>query len=106
MGTDADSPKFAYLQVANALRADVADSALRPGDRIPSIRELADRFEVSVQTVVKALGELSDEGLIRAGSTRGYFVATEPPARPRDLGADVDDLMRRVQALEERLASE
>jgi DNA-binding GntR family transcriptional regulator len=102
----ATSSRF-QTQIADALRAEIAAGQLKSRDKLPSIRELTDRFGVASETVRKALAVLADEGLIQPNSTRGYFVsddaeraATSPDSRLDDLAQQVVELTERVAALE------
>jgi DNA-binding transcriptional MocR family regulator len=61
----------------------VAEGALRPGDRIPSVRELSRERGVSVTTVLEAYGRLEDRGIIRVRPQSGYFVALRPAGAVR-----------------------
>ncbi|MFI9406871.1 GntR family transcriptional regulator [Nocardia sp. NPDC052316] len=67
-----------YLQVAEALREAIATGEYKPGDQIPSARELADRFDVALTTAVKAVDELRANGLIETKRGRGSFVRARP----------------------------
>ena len=55
----------------------------RPGDQIPTIRELGELYGVSRITVVQALDELSHEGLLVRWQGKGVFVAQPRPDMPR-----------------------
>ncbi len=101
-----EAHRFAYLQVAADLRREIADKALLPGQRLPSIRELSAQFAVSAQTVQKALAQLSDDGLIRAGSTKGYFIADSASSAqtPSDVPSRIAALENHVRELAERVA--
>jgi GntR family transcriptional regulator len=69
-----------YLQVAEELRRDVVQGR-KPGDPLPSIRALQERFQVANMTLRAALGVLRDEGLIYTVQGRGSYVtggAEEP----------------------------
>lgn len=59
-----------YLSIVESLRTDIASGRYRPGARLPSEAELVRRFSVSRMTVVKAIQQLQQEGLLvrRAGS--------------------------------------
>ncbi|MBF6132801.1 GntR family transcriptional regulator [Nocardia otitidiscaviarum] len=63
-----------YRQVAAALREDIVRGKYLIGQRIPSNRELADHLDVSLPTVVKAIEELRDEGMVETRRGRGTFV--------------------------------
>lgn len=71
----------AYVQIADALRTQIENRELRPGDRLPSERSLMDQFEVSRMTMRHALTILRSEGLIRSkrGRGGGNFIAAAPP---------------------------
>lgn len=64
-----------YEQVAAQLRDDIAARELPPGGRLPSERELAQRYSVSRVTMRTALGLLETRGLLRAAASRGWFIA-------------------------------
>ncbi|MCD2443574.1 GntR family transcriptional regulator [Agromyces sp. SYSU K20354] len=91
-----DVPIFA--QVAASVRADAAAGRLRPGDRLPSAREVASSLEVNLHTVLRAYQELRDEGLVDMRRGRGAVVtdAVEPLAQLHD---DVIALAQRARAL-------
>jgi len=63
-----------YVQLANVLRKEIATGILPAGEKLGSIRELADRHRVSVITVKGALRQLTDEGLVISRPRRGTFV--------------------------------
>ncbi len=69
----------AFVRVAEAVVADVRRGALRPGDRLPSTRALARRFEVSRNTIVAAYDELATQGWIVARGAAGTFVSGDLP---------------------------
>ncbi|MEV0644054.1 PLP-dependent aminotransferase family protein [Phytomonospora sp. NPDC050363] len=71
--------------------------ALSPGDRLPSSRELVERFHVSPVTVSRAIAHLSAEGLVVTRPGSGTFAAT-PPRRP----AEVADTGWQTVALTDR----
>ena len=62
-----------YVQRADILRDQIKRGEL--SGRIPSINELAETYELSPATVKRALGILSDEGLIHSVRGRGNFTA-------------------------------
>lgn len=71
-----------YLRVARQVGSRIADGQLRPGDRLPSERQLQGEFGVSRVTMRQALSKLVDEGLVTSSPGRGWFVSTqlnEPP---------------------------
>lgn len=75
---EADEPIFA--QVARQLRAAVAAGRLKPGERLPSHRELAAQLVINQLTVKRAFDELEREGIVTTRRGLGTFVADAPPA--------------------------
>ncbi len=70
-----------YLELAEALRADLSEARLRPGDALPTEVQLTERFGVSRFTVREALRQLAAEGLIRRKRGSGTIVAAAPALR-------------------------
>lgn len=64
-----------YLQIADHVRTQVAMRKLRPGERLPPIRELAQKLEVDPGTVARAYTELEREGVITSRRGGGSFVS-------------------------------
>jgi GntR family transcriptional regulator len=64
-----------YRQIMDQIKYYVAGGTLRPGDQIPSIRELAGTMSVNPTTVVKAYTELENEGIIEKRHGKGAFIA-------------------------------
>ena len=78
-----------YVQLRDQLRSLVHAGDLRPGDRIPASRELANMLGVHRTTVANAYAELESEGLIQGHVGRGTFIRGNgnglkitPPAPP------------------------
>ncbi|MCU0869868.1 MAG: PLP-dependent aminotransferase family protein [Burkholderiales bacterium] len=69
-----------YRALADRLVASMAAGALRPGERLPSVRALAAREQVSVATAVAAYRDLEARSRIEARPRSGFFVATRPVA--------------------------
>jgi GntR family transcriptional regulator len=74
-----------YARLRQALHDRVTSGEWRPGDQIPTIRELGELYGVSRITVVQALDELSHEGLLVRWQGKGVFVSQPRPAVPRML---------------------
>lgn len=98
-----------FERVAAKLRDAIGAGILAPGDRLPSVRELALQERVSVSTVLQAYQLLEAKDLIEARPQSGHYVrlpvrlavAPEPPvSRPPRSAAEpeVADLVRRVYA--------
>ncbi len=67
-----------YTALAGAIAADVQAGRLRPGDRLPPQRDLADVLGVTVTTVTRGYAEAERRGLVRGEVGRGTYV--RPPA--------------------------
>jgi len=82
---DRDAALPPFLQIARSLAADIQRGRLRPGDRLPGSRRLAESLEVHRNTVLAALAELTAEGWIETAPGRGTFVTRaiiNPSGRP------------------------
>src|SRR6516164_2678098 len=82
-----------YLQIMEQIKRRIAVGDWKEGQPIPSIRQLAVDFHVSVITVKRAYLELEREGVIVTQHGKGSFVASKP-----GLGAQL-----REQELEQHL---
>ncbi|HEY9644817.1 MAG TPA: phosphonate metabolism transcriptional regulator PhnF [Chroococcidiopsis sp.] len=71
-----------YLQIANELRRNIAESVYRLGDQLPTEAELSTRFGVNRHTLRRAVDILRNEGLVRIDRGRGTFVAAAPISYP------------------------
>jgi DNA-binding transcriptional MocR family regulator len=71
-----------YVEIARAIEADVLSGRLRPGDRLPPHRELADRIGVTVGTVSRGYAEAQKAGWISGEVGRGTFVLARQASVP------------------------
>jgi GntR family transcriptional regulator len=67
-----------YQQVAAEIRRSIAEGEARPGERMPLAKDLATVLGVNTNTVLRALRELRDEGLLEFRRGRGITVAGTP----------------------------
>ena len=72
---DPESPVPIYLQIQERVRRLVAIGALRPGDRFPTVREIAVQARINRNTAARAIQELERAGLVRTRVGQGTFVA-------------------------------
>ena len=75
---DSDTPP--YRLVAEELRRQIRSGRLKPGERVPSSRDLEASYEIANMTARSALRILRDEGLIYSMPGRGNFVADPLPS--------------------------
>ena len=72
-----------YTQLERGLRAAMATSRLRPGDQLPTVRQLAVQLQINANTVARVYSELERAGAIETRRGVGSFVtATAEKARP------------------------
>jgi GntR family transcriptional regulator len=99
-----------WQQAAAEIRRSIAEGEIKPGERMPLARDLATVLGVNRNTVLRALHELRDEGLLEMRQGRGITVAGTPErgavlARARELvafarkqGYRPDELIEMIQA--------
>jgi GntR family transcriptional regulator len=78
---DPRSPTPLWGQIAARVRVAVASAELRPGESLPSVRELARRLRVNPATVAQAYRELAREGFVETRHGAGTFVLEVAQAR-------------------------
>jgi GntR family transcriptional regulator len=71
------APVPLYYQIELRLREDIESGKYHPGDRLPTEKELQERYDVSRVTVRTALRRLEEDGLISTHRGRGTFVTTQ-----------------------------
>src|SRR5262249_10242423 len=76
-----------YLRIADDIGARIANGRLRPGDRVPSARQITADWGVAIATATRALAALQQQGLVRPVPGVGTIVtAPEPAATTRRAG--------------------
>ena len=69
-----------YLSIADALERDIASGLLKPGERLPTLRELAQALQVTPGTISRAYAEAQRRGLLQGEVGRGTYVRAMPLA--------------------------
>jgi DNA-binding transcriptional regulator YhcF (GntR family) len=92
-------PSPPYLRIVEDVRGRILAGDLRPGDRIPSVRQIAQRWGVAVATATRAMATLRDDGLVVATVGSGTVVSDHarrrhPPAARRPAGTRKQPLSR------------
>ena len=67
-----------YAQLERALRAAIASGRLRPGDQLPTVRQLAVDLRVNANTVARVYSDLERAGVIETRRGVGSFVSATP----------------------------
>ncbi|MFI2710279.1 GntR family transcriptional regulator [Micromonospora sp. NPDC018662] len=73
-------PSGGYREVAEDLTTRIRSGEYPPGERLPTYKELADLYSVSVTTVQRAIIILQDRGLLVGLQGRGLWVAEDLPS--------------------------
>jgi DNA-binding GntR family transcriptional regulator len=106
MALDPNDGRKPSVQVAEAIKRDIESGKYGPGDRVPSVPELAKAFDVARQTVANAFKVLQDDGYLVSRVGSGTFVrtdfdrvATEPTLS--ELARSVGEMKTRLQQVDE-----
>ena len=77
-----------YAQLERGLRAAIASGRLRPGDQLPTVRQLAVDLQINANTVARVYAELERAGVIETRRGVGSFISATPaqahPPREHD----------------------
>jgi GntR family transcriptional regulator len=109
-----------YVQLRDQLSALIGRGALKPGERLPTMRQVAVALRIDLNTVQRAYAELERDGHLTLVRGRGTFVAETPPTRDhkpatdalaaqvaaqaRALGIASDDLIQALKALKAKVS--
>ena len=72
-----DSSRPIYLQIIERVQMDIITGRYQPGDKLPSVRDLAQEADVNPNTMQKALSELERSGRIYSQRTSGRFITED-----------------------------
>ena len=72
-----DSSRPIYLQIIERVQMDIITGRYQPGDKLPSVRDLAQEAAVNPNTMQKALSELERSGLMYSQRTSGRFITED-----------------------------
>lgn len=81
---DIHSSVAVYIQIENHIQFAIASGKLKPGDQLPSVRELSERLGVNPNTVAKAYRDLEVMGLLYTRRGMGVFVNKGIEAKCRE----------------------
>lgn len=77
MAWDFTTDRPVYLQIMEVVKQRIIKGEYKIGEKLPSVRELADEARVNPNTMQKAMSELEREGLIFSQRTSGRFVTCD-----------------------------
>ena len=72
-----DSDRPIFIQIIEKIQMDIISGLYKPGDQLPSVRELAQEASVNPNTMQKALSELERTGLVYSQRTSGRFITED-----------------------------
>ena len=72
-----DSDRPIFLQIVERIQTDIISGVYQPGDKLPSVRELAGIAAVNPNTMQRALSELERTGLVYSHRTSGRFITED-----------------------------
>ena len=98
IAVDTASAVPAYEQLRTQVVALVSAGRLRPGDRLPSVRQLATDLGIAPGTVGRAYRELESAGVIETRRRTGTHIAEQPPVEADPTGQVLDLAIRFVRA--------
>ena len=78
-----------YLQIINQIKEQVGNGTLKPGDELPSVREVADSLGINLHTVRNAYLKLRDQGIINLHLGRRARIAKRLPQRHPNIETDI-----------------
>ena len=109
-----------YSQIIDGLRQQITAGILEPGEKLPSVRELAAELAINPNTIQRSYRQLEMEGWIVTVPGKGCFVCAAPSLRDREterllkifddaaaelesLGLSREDLVARLRKEDDRL---
>lgn len=103
MAWNLDSDRPIYLQILERIRMQIAAGIYEPGEKIPSVRELAADAGVNPNTMQKALAELERRNLVVTLRTSGRVVTEDlnmiRETKNQLAKEQIDDFLKRMKAL-------
>lgn len=72
-----DSERPIYTQILERIQIDIISGIYKPGEKLPSVRDLAAEAAVNPNTMQKALSELERTGLVYAQRTSGRYITED-----------------------------
>lgn len=86
-----DGPISVYMQIENQVRFAIASGRVKPGEILPSVRDLADDLKVNANTITKAYRDLELMGLVTARRGIGVIVSNDGRANCKK---EVEEMVR------------
>ena len=94
-----------YIAIASYYRKLILSGAMKPGDALPSVREVALMEKINPNTAARAFSILVQEGLVASIEKKGYYVADGTLDRKGELRQSISELFSRGYSKEEILSA-
>jgi len=94
-------PRPIYEQITDELRRMLLTGLIAPGEKLPSVRELAQQLAINPNTIQRAYRALEQAGYIDSAPGKGNFAALRPPADAARRAELVEQLRKSARALRE-----
>ena len=91
-----------YEQVKEGIRKLVVSGALKPEEKLPSVREMASKFAINPNTIARAYRELEEEGYVYTRNEELLKVFDETARELLYLSVSKEELKEHIECLEER----
>jgi GntR family transcriptional regulator len=98
---DTSDPTPLYAQLQRAIRVAIATGRVRPGEQLPTVRQLAVDLKINANTVAKVYGELERAGVLETCRGIGTFVR-----ETGDQSAAIPERERQLASLADRFLSD
>ncbi len=92
-------PRPIYEQIMDNLRRLIISGGVAPGDRLPSVREMAAQLAINPNTIQRAYRELENEGYLVTLPGKGTFVVEHPGLEARR----IESLWRQLERVADEL---
>jgi DNA-binding GntR family transcriptional regulator len=91
-----------HARIGNSIRADILAGRLAPGDQLPSVRELAQKFSASPTTVQESIRRLKSGGIVTSIPKKGSYVRDDVDTTK--FGVSLEALAEELSELRSRVA--
>ena len=88
-----------YTQITEGFREQILAGVLQNGDKLPSVRDLAQQLSINPNTIQRAYRELEMQGWIATVAGKGCFVCGVPQVTPREQQPLLDSFDKAAAAL-------
>jgi len=87
-----------YLEIADKFKEYIDKGIYKPGDKLPSVRQVAEDFGVNPNTAARAYSYLEEQGIIHTLPKKGVYVSENGSVSN---GADMDEAVKYIRRLKD-----